>query len=148
MNKFMRLTAQFKFLWGIIFAAAILLYSVIGFFTGETAMSFLMIWQFVLVTLILTLIYFLIFGEYILASRSTKLRLLVHYILNYITLLVSGWAIGFIDLGRLSHILIFTAGLTLIYLLLMLSFHIYYKATGEELNDKLSAYKKRKTMNS
>ena len=133
---------QFKLIWGLIFAAAILLYTIINMILGKTSMEFVVVWQFVLITMVLVFIHYLIFGEFILHHASTKLKLAVHFALCYATLLISGLAVKLINISKLNHYIIFTVGFVMIYLFITLSLYIYYKATGEELNKKLAVYKK------
>ncbi len=103
-----------------------------------------MVWQFVAVTMLLTFIYYIIFGEFILHAASTRLKLIVHFSLCYVTLLISGLAAKLIDISKLYHFVVFTIGYILLYLSIIFSFYIYYKATGEELNKKLAIYKENK----
>lgn len=141
----MELIVQFKFVWGLIFTAAIVLYTTISMSLGKTSMEFIMVWQFVAVTIILTFIYYLIFGEFIMSTVSTKLKLFTHFSLSYITLFISGLMTNLVDISNLYHYFIFTVGYIFLYLSIIFSFYMYYKATGEELNKKLAVYKQKKS---
>ncbi|WP_139906142.1 DUF3021 family protein [Clostridium thermarum] len=144
MKRFMELVVQFKLVWGLIFTASILLYTVYGLFTGQTTMDFVLIWQFVVITMVLVLIHFLIFGEYILTSLKTKYKILIHYLLCYIASFISSNILKWVDISKAESVVIFTGVYTAIYLMMSFSLYAYYKGTGEQLNDKLAAYKQNK----
>jgi hypothetical protein len=147
MKKCFELIVQFKFVWGLFFTASILLYSVAAIALGKSSMDFLLIWQFVAITMILTFIHYLIFGEFILKSLSQKYKLLAHFILCYITMLISSNILKWIDITNIYSITVFTGAYTLLYLSMSFSFIMYYKITGEKLNNRLADYKQRKNMN-
>jgi hypothetical protein len=140
----MELIVQFKFVWGLIFTAAILLYTTINMILGKTSMDYIMVWQIVAVTMFLTFIYYLIFGEYILRNASTRLKVFTHFSLSYTILLISGLTTNLIDISKLNHFVIFTIGYVLLYLSIIFSLYVYYRLTGEELNKRLAVYKQKK----
>lgn len=143
MKRFMELIVQFKFVWGLIFSATILLYSVVAMLNGETAMSFILIWQLVGITMVLGVIHFLIYGEFILRSLNTKYKAAIHFISCYIVCLISVGLLKWIDISNIQEILVFTGSYIFLYLLVFLSLYMYYKFTGEQLNDRLAAYKQK-----
>lgn len=147
MRKFMEITVQFKFVWALFFTAAILLYSVISMALGNGAVEFMVIWQLVALTMVVTFYHYLFFGELILKSRSTKYKVIVHWLLCYVTLLPSIYIFNWFDITNLKWFSVFTASYVGLYLSCILSFYIYYKATGEELNNRLTAYKEEKGNN-
>lgn len=145
MKRFMELIVQFKFVWGLIFSATILLYSVVAMLNGETAMSFILIWQLVGITMVLGVIHFLIYGEFSLRSLNTKYKAAIHFISCYIVCLISVGLLKWIDISNIQEILVFTGSYIFLYLLVFLSLYMYYKFTGEQLNDRLAAYKQKKS---
>jgi hypothetical protein len=140
----MELIVQFKFVWGLIFTAAILLYTTINMILGKTAMEYIVVWQLVAVTIFLTFIYYLIFGEYILRNSSTMLKVFIHFSISYTILLISGLSANLIDISKLNHYVIFTIGYVILYLSIIFSLYAYYRLTGEELNKRLAVYKQNK----
>lgn len=144
MKRFMELTVQFKFIWAIMFTAAIILYSVVALLQGETSMDFVLIWEFVVITMVLSFIHMLIYGEFILTSLSMKVRVIIHFLLCYVTSFVWVYILKWIDISKIETVLIFTAAYTVIYLSMNFSLYMYYKGTGEQLNDRLAAYKQNK----
>lgn len=140
----MELIVQFKFVWGLIFTAAIMLYTTINMILGESAMEYIVVWQFAAVTIFLTFIYYLIFGEYILRNASTMIKVFTHFSLSYTTLLISGLTTNLIDISKLNHYVIFTVGYVILYLSIIFSLYVYYRLTGEELNKRLAVYKQKK----
>ena len=146
MKRFMELIVQFKFVWGLIFSATILLYSVVAMLYGKTAMDFILIWQLVGITLVLGVIHLLIYGEFILRSLNTKYKAVIHFIACYIVCFVSVDILKWVDILNIKEVLVFSGVYIVIYLSLFLSLYMYYKFTGEQLNDRLSAYKQNKKL--
>jgi hypothetical protein len=144
MKRFMELTVQFKFIWAIMFTAAIILYSVVALLQGKTSMDFILIWEFVVITMVISFIHMLIYGEFILTSLSMKVRVIIHFLLCYITSFVWVYILKWIDISKIETVLIFTAAYTAIYISMNFSLYMYYKGTGEQLNDRLAAYKQNK----
>ena len=147
MKKFLEITVQSKFVWGLFFGSAMLIYTVISMILGNSSMELIVVWQLVAITLLLTFFHYLFFGEFILASLGMKLRVIIHSMICYITLLLSSGLFNWINISRLNHLAIFTGAYIFFYLSCILSFYVYYKATGEELNDRLIAYKEKRNVN-
>jgi hypothetical protein len=147
MKKYMGLIVQFKFVWGLFFTASILLYTAISMILGNESMEFTLIWKFVTITILLTFIYYLIWGEFILTKASSKHKLIIHFILCYITLLIFTSVLDWMVITNLYHVAIFSAYYTVLYLSIIFSLYMYYKGTGEVLNDRLAIYKARKQEN-
>jgi len=141
LKKFVEFTVQFKFVWGLFFTAAMLLYTMISMILGAKSMEFVVVWQFVLITLIITFFHYLIFGELILSTTKTKYKVMIHSILCYVTLFIWSGFLNWVSISNIISVIIFTLGYITLYSLCMLSFYIYYKSTGEELNNKLTVYK-------
>jgi hypothetical protein len=147
MKKFVEITVQFKFVWGLFFSAALLLYTTISMLLGNSFMELIVVWQLVAITLLLTFFHYLFFGELILTSLSIKLKVIIHSVLCYLTILLSFCLFNWVKLSELNDLSIFTGGYILLYLSCILSFYIYYKVTGEELNYRLTAYKEKRNVN-
>lgn len=141
MKKFVEFTVQFKFVWGLFFTAAMLLYTTVSMILGAKSMEFVVVWKFVLITLIITSFHYLIFGELILSTTKTKYKVMIHSILCYVTLFIWSAFLNWVSISSIISVMIFTLGYITLYSLCMLSFYIYYKSTGEELNNRLTAYK-------
>lgn len=147
MKKAMELLMQFKFVWGLFYAASIIIYTIVGMFLGKTSMEFTAIWQLVIVTVALVLIQYLIFGEFTLKQLSMRGKFFLHFMLFYFMILMFISVYGWIDFGNLSNLGIFTGVYIFFYLGIINSLYWYYKATGEELNSKLAIYKQNKNVN-
>jgi hypothetical protein len=147
MKRFVEITVQFKFVWGLFFTAALLLYTTINMILGNTSMEFIVVWKLVAITLLVTFFHYLFFGELILTSLGMKLRVIIHSVVCYLTLLLSFCLFNWIELSKSSDLIIFTGGYILLYLSCIFSFYVYYKTTGEELNDRLTAYKEKRNIN-
>jgi len=144
MKKFMELTVQMKLVWSIFFAGAMLIYVIISMIAGNSTMELITVWQLVGLTLIITIIHYLFFGEMILTSLNIKYKILIHSILCYILLLFTSHNFNWINAYKTNDFIIFTLSYVFMYLACILSFYLYYKSTGEELNKKLTAYKQKR----
>jgi hypothetical protein len=147
MKKHMDFWVQFKIVWSLFFTGGIILYTLINTFLNESSMKFIVVWQLALITMVLTAIHYIIFGEFMLVSLSNKYKIAIHFILCYLTIFISSVIIQWVDMSKLYSIGTFTLGYILFYLSLCWSMHIYYKATGEQLNKKLALYKQNKNIN-
>ena len=143
----MEILVQFKFVWGLFFAASIIIYTIVNMFLGHSTMEFIVIWQFIVITVVLVAIQYIIFGEFMLNSLSMKYKIIIHFLLCYITLIVSAIALKWIDGSKISNLAVFTAGYIFLYSSFNLSLFVYYKTTGERLNNKLAVYKQKKNVN-
>lgn len=146
MKKFIEITTQFKFVWGMFFAAIILIYVTTSMICGNSSMDLIVVWQIVGVTILLTTFHYLFFGDIILHSLTIKYKLLIHSLLCYISLLLTAIMSNWFSITKFSLIL-FTGGYIILYIGCILSFYLYYKFTGEELNNRLTAYKEKKNIN-
>jgi hypothetical protein len=146
MKKFVEITVQFKFVWGLFFSASLLLYTTISMIFGNRSMELIVVWQLVAITLLLTFFHYLFFGELILTSLSMKLKVIIHSVLCYLTILLLFCLFSWIKLSNPSDLSIFTGGYIFLYFSCISSFYIYYKVTGEELNDRLTAYKEKRNV--
>lgn len=144
MEKQFKMIVQFKFAWGLIFTATTLLYSIVSLILGERSIEISLIWKFVAMTVLLTLIHFLVYGEYIFKSQSPLKKIIVHFILCYMVLFVFSYIFNWIQDMNIQSIGIFTISYSLLYLSISASLFFYYKLTGERLNNRLKEYKERK----
>jgi hypothetical protein len=146
MKKFMEITVQFKFVWGLFFTAAIMIYTTISMILGNTSMDLITVWQLVGVTMLFTLYHYLFFGELILTSIGLKTKVIIHCALCYITLLGFSQLFNWVNALKYNELAIFTVSYIFLYLAAIHSFYVYYKATGEELNNRLTAYKQKRNL--
>lgn len=144
MKKAMEILVQFKFVWGLFFAAAIILYTIVNMFLGNTSIEVIAIWQLFLLSIVIVLIQYLLFGEFILTDLSIKKKIFIHFPLCYIAILIIIYLYGWIDITNFKTLAIFSGIYLLFYLGVINSLYLYYKATGEELNSKLAIYKQKK----
>jgi hypothetical protein len=142
----MEITVQFKFVWGLFFTAAMMIYTTVSMILGNKSIDLIVVWQLVALTMIITLYHYLFFGELILNSISLKLKVTIHSILCYATLLIACQLFSWIDISKLEDLTISTGTYIFLYIACIYSFYVYYKATGEELNQRLTAYKQNRNI--
>ncbi len=144
MKKHMEFIVQFKFVWSMFFTAFIIIYSMVNMLLGQESMTFITIWQFVFLTVILTLIYYLAFGDLALKGLQQKYKVLIHFFLSYSVLLLAVYWFGWFEISNGYLLGLFTLGCIILYLSISFSLYVYYKSTGEQLNNKLALYKAQK----
>jgi phosphoglycerol transferase MdoB-like AlkP superfamily enzyme len=147
MKKVMELLLQFKFVWALFFASAVVIYTIIGMIIGNSSMEFIVVWQLFLLSIVLVFIHYLLFGEFILKKLSLKGKLFIHFPTCYITILIFIVLYGWIDLKISSSLILYSSVYVLFYIGILNSLYLYYKATGEELNSKLAIYKEKRNIN-
>lgn len=147
MKKAMEVLVQFKFVWGLFYAASVVIYTIVNSFLGKTSMDFVVVWQLFILTIILVIFHYILFGELILTKLKLKQKLIIHFLLCYISILIFMVSFNWIEVLSLSSVLFYTGGYLIFYLGILNSMHMYYKATGEELNSKLAIYKEKKNIN-
>jgi len=146
LKKAMELLVQFKFVWGLFYAASIVIYTIVNSLLGKTSMDFIVIWQLLILTIIIVLFHYILFGELILTKLKLKQKLIIHFSLCYTSILIAMDIFNWIETSNLSSVLLYTGGYLFFYLGILNSMHMYYKATGEELNSKLAIYKEKKNI--
>lgn len=144
MKKAMEVLVQFKFVWGLFFAATVIIYTIINMLLGNTSMELIVIWQLFLLSIVLALIQYLVFGEFVLTDFSLKKKIFIHFPLCYFIILMFMYIFNWISFYNLSLLAKYTGAYLFIYLTLINSLYMYYKVTGEELNSRLAIYKQNK----
>ncbi|KOA18637.1 hypothetical protein CLHOM_29210 [Clostridium homopropionicum DSM 5847] len=144
MKKAMEVIVQVKFVWGLFFAASVIIYTIINMLLGNTSIELIAVWQLLLLTIVIVFIHYLIFGEFILTDLSIKKKIFIHFPLCYLTILVFINLYGWINITSFNTILTFSGIYLFFYLSIVNSLYLYYKITGEELNAKLAIYKQNK----
>jgi len=146
MKKTMELLVQFKFVWGLFFAASVVIYTIVNMLLGNTTMELIVIWQLFLISIIIVVLHYLIFGEFVLTKLSLKHKLLIHFPLCFVIILLFLNIFGWINFKDLSAMTYYTGAYIFFYIGILNSLYLYYKATGEELNSKLAIYKEKRNI--
>lgn len=138
---------QFKMVWGLFFASTVIIYTIVNMLLGNTSMEFVVIWQLFLLSIVLVVIQYIVFGEFMLTKLSLKQKFLIHFTLCYFTILTFIIAYGWMHYRNFSSLGLYSAVYALFYLAILNSLRWYNKATGEELNSKLAIYKQKRNIN-
>ena len=147
MKKIMEFLFQFKMVWGLFFASTVIIYTIVNMLLGNTSMELVVIWQLFLLSIVLVVIQYIIFGEFMLTKLSLKQKFLIHFTLCYFTILTFIITYGWMDYRNFSSLRLYSAVYALFYLAILNSLRWYNKATGEELNSKLAIYKQKRNIN-
>lgn len=137
-------STDFKCLTGLYFGAEVLLYAMFAPIWGINSISFGLVWQMLLLSLIIAIFQYVfyvwdLFGNLSRFKKST---------ICYFTLMIVGT--GFINifnwfnLNNFKNIAIVLVAYTIIFVIMCWVYNLYYKVTGEEYNEKLKLYKSSK----
>lgn len=144
MKEFLKKNLEIKIVATLFFTAQVIVYTLIAPFIGQNSISLFLIWQMVFISIMLTILQYLIYATSICEKMNNGLKIGFHYII----LLVFGyfWARGFnwFDVNNINNILISISIFTVCFTAFSGSIAVYNKLTGDKLNEKLRVYKNNK----
>ncbi|MDU5105403.1 DUF3021 family protein [Clostridium sp.] len=140
MKNFYNMGYELKSLTGLFFMMIILTYGVVSLFLGNEIMRLELLWEFILLALIISVIQFILYSEKFLPKVSIKIKVVVHYlmILGILSIFINYF--NWTELWGISNRVFFII-YTGYFILVTLNFYGYKKITGERFNDKLMRYK-------
>lgn len=140
MKKLIHDIGQLKFVIAIYFMATIILATIGSYFNGLREFSFVTIWQILGISIVFGSIHFIQ-----LSKMSTIVKLAIHSISSYVTLILFSYFCNWGFTETASVFLQFTLIFIVIYVLVFLSFAMYYKNEEIYLNKKLDEYKQKRS---
>lgn len=144
MKELFKFSDDFQCLTGLYFSAEVILYILLAPIWGLSSISFALIWQMLLISVIITIIHY-VFYVWDLFESLYKLKKAISY---YIILVILGAIFtklfNWFDLTNIKSLGIALGIFTITFLITYWSFDMYYKVTGEEYNEKLKLYKETK----
>jgi hypothetical protein len=140
MKDFYNMGYELKSLTGLFFMMIILTYGVVSFFIGNKIMPLGLLWEFILLALIISIIQFILYSEKFLSKVSIKIKVVAHYLILLGILNIFINYFNWTELWGISNSIFFMI-YTGYFMLVTINFYAYKKLTGERFNDKLIKYK-------
>ncbi|MGL5353274.1 MAG: hypothetical protein ACRDA5_08095 [Clostridium sp.] len=144
MKKFWKFYVGFESLTVLYFGSLILLYVLLGPIWGVNSISFVIVWEMLLFSIIIALFQY-VFCIWDFPGNLYKIKRLVMY---YFTLLIIGILFAKVfncfDLSSTKNLIIAFSIYSISFISTNWGFGLYYKVTGEEYNAKLKLYKEGK----
>ncbi|KLE15768.1 DUF3021 family protein [Clostridium sp. C8] len=140
MKDFYNMGYELKSLTGLFFMMIILTYGVVSLFIGNKIMPLGLLWEFILLALIISIIQFILYSEKFLSKVSIKIKVVAHYLILLGILNIFINYFNWTELWGISNSIFFMI-YTGYFMLVTINFYAYKKLTGERFNDKLIKYK-------
>ncbi len=140
MKDFYNMGYELKSLTGLFFMMIILTYGVVSLFIGNKIMPLGLLWEFILLALIISIIQFILYSEKFLSKVSIKIKVVAHYLILLGILNIFINYFNWTELWEISNSIFFMI-YTGYFMLVTINFYAYKKLTGERFNDKLIKYK-------
>ena len=140
MKNFYNFGYELKSLTGLFFMMIILTYGAVSLFLGNEIMHLELLWEFILLALIISVIQFVLYSEKFLTKVSIKIKVVAHYLILLGILNIFINYFNWTELWGISNRIFFMI-YTGYFMLVTLNFYGYKKITGERFNDKLIKYK-------
>jgi Protein of unknown function (DUF3021) len=142
MKTFYNIAYEMKALMALFFMSIILTYGMVCIAMGNNTMPLELIWEFVLLSVLISAIQFLLYDDNFLNDIPTRIKVPVHYIIILLILIIFINYFNWIELWGISFS-IFIMIYTFYFIAVTLNFYFYKKITGERFNDKLIKYKEK-----
>ncbi|EOR27713.1 hypothetical protein A500_03296 [Clostridium sartagoforme AAU1] len=140
MKDFYNMGYELKSLTGLFFMMIILTYGVVSLFIGNKIMPLGLLWEFISLALIISIIQFILYSEKFLSKVSIKIKVVAHYLILLGILNIFINYFNWTELWGISNSIFFMI-YTGYFMLVTINFYAYKKLTGERFNDKLIKYK-------
>ena len=140
MKDFYNMGYELKSLTGLFFMMIILTYGVVSLFIGNKIMPLGLLWEFISLALIISIIQFILYSEKFLSKVSIKIKVVAHYLILLSVLNIFINYFNWTELWGISNSIFFMI-YTGYFMLVTINFYVYKKLTGERFNDKLIKYK-------
>ncbi|MPM08250.1 hypothetical protein SDC9_54562 [bioreactor metagenome] len=140
MKDFYNMGYELKSLTGLFFMMIILTYGVVSLFIGNKIMPLGLLWEFISLALIISIIQFILYSEKFLSKVSIKIKVVAHYLILLSVLNIFINYFNWTELWGISNSIFFMI-YTGYFMLVTINFYAYKKLTGERFNDKLIKYK-------
>jgi len=141
MKEFFKNTLEIKIITCMFFTSQVVIYTLIAPFLGEKSIQLSLIWQMIFISIILTLLQYVIYASNIFMKVKTWIKIIVHYLLLvFILAMIFNW----FDLSSGNNFTIALSIFTVCFISFTGSIALYNKVSGERFNEKLKLYKSSK----
>jgi len=144
MKEFFKNTLEIKIVGCMFFTSQVVIYTLIAPFLGEKSIHLSLVWQMIFISIILTLLQYVIYVSNIFMKVNVWIKIIIHYILlvfiGYILARIFNW----FDLSISNNFTIALGIFTVCFVSFTGSIALYNKLSGERFNEKLRLYKSSK----
>lgn len=144
MKEFFKKTLEIKIVACMFFTSQVVIYTLIAPFLGEKSIHLSLVWQMIFISIILTLLQYVIYVSNIFMKVNVWIKIIIHYILlvfiGYILARIFNW----FDLSIGNNFTIALGIFTVCFVSFTGSIALYNKLSGERFNEKLRLYKSSK----
>lgn len=144
MKEFFKNTLEIKIITCMFFTSQVVIYTLIAPFLGEKSIHLSLIWQMIFISIILTILQYVIYASNIFMKVKTWIKIIIHYLLlvfiGYILAIIFNW----FDLSSGNNFTIALSIFTVCFISFTGSIALYNKVSGERFNEKLKLYKSSK----
>lgn len=141
MKKFLLFWVEWKTSVCLMFTGTTLLYLAFCLFYGQGQVSARMLWTFLLISAVGTLLQSLCFTELVIRRMRYTWRLALFCLLFFPLLALIAWGFQWFPMDGGSW-LVFAGIFLLIFLVMTAGFEIYFRATGRRYDGLLGQYRK------
>jgi len=128
----------------IFFTAQVIIYTLIAPFLGEESIHLSLVWQMIFISIILTLLQYVIYTSNIFIKVRTWIKIIIHYILLVVIGYILAKIFNWFDLSNGNNFIIALSIFTVCFISFTCSIALYSKLSGERFNEKLRLYKSSK----
>lgn len=143
MKKFLQWVMEWKTAACLMFTATVLLYLLACPFLGETAISTSLLWSFLLISAIGTLIQWLCYTDRIIRKMGYTRRSMLFCLLFFPLLALLAWVFQWFSI-TVGGCLLFTGIFVSIFVAMMIGFEIYFRVTGRKYDGLLGQYRRQR----
>jgi len=126
------------------FTAQVVIYTLIAPFLGEESIHLSLIWQMIFISIILTLLQYVIYVSNIFMKVKTWIKIGIHYIVLVIIGYILAKSFNWFDLSSGNNFNVALSIFTICFISFTGSIALYNKVSGERFNEKLRLYRSSK----
>jgi hypothetical protein len=144
MKEFFKNTLEVKIITCMFFTSQVVIYTLIAPFLGEESIHLNLIWQMIFISIILTLLQYVIYVSNIFMKVKTWIKIAIHYILLVFIGYILAKSFNWFDLSSGNNFTIALSIFTICFISFTGSIALYNKVSGERFNEKLRLYRNSK----
>lgn len=140
MKKIIETTIAIKNFAAMTFTGIVMIFTVVGYFFGLTAIRFSFIWQAIFISLICGALYYIAFSDNVIREMRYSFRLMLFALPLYAVVSIFAAVFQWFVVSWKSWI-IFTLIFFALFGIFIGAFYLFFKITGKRYNEMLSLYK-------
>lgn len=144
MREKLKFLYELKALTAMFFMGEVFIYGFISYLNGINYINTLTLCQLLLLAFIIVIFQYFLFTYDKVTKISVYIRTIIHYISMLCIFIISSNIFKLFNLSNREYIIKSIFVFTIMYIWIFTAMGIYYKITGERLNQKLNNYKNKK----